>query len=191
MKKFVKAIEDNHEACQHLKEKFPRMTDAKLKEGIFVGLRIRHIMKDNVFETKLIYRFAADSLEFIESWCWWVSGKPEVRKLWRTCEELIHVSDYEAIGANLSLKMHFLHLHIDFFPDNLGDVSDEHGECFHQDISFMEQRYQGKYSSAMMSDFCWLLQRDSASGCKRKSRKSHQFTGLKKGLTVVKIFLKE
>ena len=50
---FLKAIKDNHEACQHLKEKFPRMTDAKLKEGIFVGLRIRHIMKDNVFETKL------------------------------------------------------------------------------------------------------------------------------------------
>ena len=49
------------------------------------------------------------------------------------------ISDYEAIGENLSLKMHFLHSHIDFFPDNLSDVSDERGERFHQDISLMEQ----------------------------------------------------
>ena len=67
MKNFVKAIEDNHEACQHLKEKFPRMTDAKLKEGIFVGLRIRHIMKDNVFETKLtgLQQIAWNSLKAV------------------------------------------------------------------------------------------------------------------------------
>ncbi|UYV68012.1 Transposase [Cordylochernes scorpioides] len=42
----------------------------------------------------------------------------------------------------MSLKIHFLHSHLDFFPDNLGAVSDEHGERFHQDISSMEKRYQ-------------------------------------------------
>ncbi|UYV73934.1 hypothetical protein LAZ67_11001501 [Cordylochernes scorpioides] len=26
----------------------------------------------------------------------------------------------------MSLKIHFLHSHLDFFPDNLGAVSDEH-----------------------------------------------------------------
>ena len=44
----------------------------------------------------------------------------------------------------MSLKIHFLHSHLDFFPDNLGDVSDEQGERFHQDISVIEIRYQGK-----------------------------------------------
>ena len=34
----------------------------------------------------------------------------------------------------MSLKLHFLHSHLYFFPENLGDVSDEHGERFHQDI---------------------------------------------------------
>lgn len=53
-----------------------------------------------------------------------ISRKLEVRKLQRI--ELI--SDYEATGANLSLTMHFLHSHIDLFPDNLGDVSAEHSE---------------------------------------------------------------
>ncbi|UYV84383.1 hypothetical protein LAZ67_X001983 [Cordylochernes scorpioides] len=42
----------------------------------------------------------------------------------------------------MSLKIHFLHSHLDFFPNNLGAVSDEHGERFHQDISSMEKRYQ-------------------------------------------------
>ncbi|KAH9489297.1 hypothetical protein Btru_057036 [Bulinus truncatus] len=30
------------------------------------------------------------------------------------------IKDYEASGANVSLKMNFLHSYIDFFPDNLG-----------------------------------------------------------------------
>ncbi|UYV74137.1 hypothetical protein LAZ67_11002222 [Cordylochernes scorpioides] len=47
-----------------------------------------------------------------------------------------------ALGCNMSLKIHFLHSHLDFFPDNLGSVSDEHGERFHQDKSSMEKRYQ-------------------------------------------------
>jgi hypothetical protein len=36
---------------------------------------------------------------------------------------------------SLSLKVHFLHSHLDFFPQNLGAVSDEQGERFHQNIS--------------------------------------------------------
>jgi hypothetical protein len=61
-----------------------------------------------------------------------------------------------AIGCNMSLKVH----HVDFFPDNLGTVSDEHGERFHQDISNMEKRYQGKWSLSMVADYCWTLKRD-------------------------------
>ncbi|UYV70377.1 hypothetical protein LAZ67_7002785 [Cordylochernes scorpioides] len=49
---------------------------------------------------------------------------------------------FKALGCNMSLKIHFLHSHLDFFPDNLGAVSDEHGERFHQAISSMEKRYQ-------------------------------------------------
>lgn len=57
----------------------------------------------------------------------------------------------------MSLNLHFLHSHLDFFPANLGDVSDEHGECFHQDISVIEKLYQGKDLCAMLADYCWTL----------------------------------
>jgi hypothetical protein len=43
---------------------------------------------------------------------------------------------------------------------NLGAVSDEHGERFHQDISNMEKRYQGKWSLSMLADYCCTLKRD-------------------------------
>ncbi|XP_057336467.1 pancreatic lipase-related protein 2-like [Microplitis mediator] len=38
----------------------------------------------------------------------------------------------------MNLKLHFLDSHIDHFPENLGDYSEEQGERFHQDISEME-----------------------------------------------------
>jgi hypothetical protein len=54
------------------------------------------------------------------------------------------LTSYKAMGCNMSLKIHFLELHMDFFPENLGEVSDEHGERFHQEIMHMEKWYQGK-----------------------------------------------
>jgi hypothetical protein len=67
---------------------------------------------------------------------------------------------YKPTGCNMFLKVHFLGSHLDFFPGNLGAVSDEHGERFHQDIYNMEKRYQGKWSLSMLADYCWSLKRD-------------------------------
>ena len=61
----------------------------------------------------------------------------------------------------MSLKINFLDSHLDFFPENLGVVSDEHGERFHQDISHIERRYNGKWSEAMLADFCWSIRRET------------------------------
>ena len=60
-------------------------------------------------------------------------------------EELVNnlLQRYQKLGCNMSLKIHFLQSHLDFFPENCGVVSDEHGERFHQDISSMEKRYEG------------------------------------------------
>ena len=71
------------------------------------------------------------------------------------------------MGCCMSLKIHFLHSHLDFFPPNLRDVSDEQGERFHQDISVIESHYQGFFDANMMGDYCWFLQHQ----CKRSSYK--------------------
>ncbi|UYV77263.1 hypothetical protein LAZ67_15000281 [Cordylochernes scorpioides] len=49
---------------------------------------------------------------------------------------------YKPLGCNMSLMIHFQHSHLDLLPENIGAVSDEHGERFHQDISNMDKRYQ-------------------------------------------------
>lgn len=36
--------------------------------------------------------------------------------------------------SNMCIKVHFLYSHLDRFPKNLGAVSDEQGERFHQDL---------------------------------------------------------
>ena len=40
------------------------------------------------------------------------------------------LTSYKAMGCNMSLKIHFLESHLDFFPENLGEVSDEQGIDF-------------------------------------------------------------
>jgi len=67
------------------------------------------------------------------------------------------LTSYKAMGCNMSLKILFLESHLDFFPENLGEVSDEHGDRFHQDIMTMEKWYQGKWTSGMLADYCWTL----------------------------------
>jgi len=37
---------------------------------------------------------------------------------------------------------------LDFPLENLGEVSDEHGERFHQNLVGMEKQYQGKWTSS-------------------------------------------
>jgi len=59
----------------------------------------------------------------------------------------------------MSLKSHLVESHLDFFPENLGEVSDEHSEKFHQDIMAMEKWCQGKWTSSMLADYCWKVKR--------------------------------
>ena len=72
----------------------------------------------------------------------------------------------------MSLKVHFLHSHLNYFPYNLGAVSEEQGERFPQDINEMERRYQGRWDVNMLADYCWMLKRDDPhQAYKRKSKK--------------------
>jgi len=78
-------------------------------------------------------------------------------------KELIEdmLSLYHKLGCNMSLNMLMLHSHLNFFPDNCGMASDEHDERFHQEIAAMEKRYQGKWSTSMLADYCWVLTRNA------------------------------
>jgi len=72
----------------------------------------------------------------------------------------------------MSVKLHFLDSHIDYFPDKLGDFSEEHGERCHQDMKDMEKRYQGIWGVNMMADYCWNLKRDKEIDSRSRKRRS-------------------
>ena len=88
------------------------------------------------------------------------------------------LDSFHALKCNMSLKIHLLHSHLDFFPSNVGNVSDEHGERFHQDIATMEMRYQGKWNPSMLADYCWTLIRDTSDDQYKRQRSRKR---LKKG----------
>jgi len=54
MKNFVKAMDKEGEGFRYLREMFPRITEAKTLEGIFVGRQIRHVMNDKRFKDLLV-----------------------------------------------------------------------------------------------------------------------------------------
>ena len=58
----------------------------------------------------------------------------------------VMLRNFQALGARMSIKLHYLSSHLDYFPENLGDVSEEQEERFQQDIRTMEQKYQGRWN---------------------------------------------
>ncbi|GFU54509.1 uncharacterized protein TNCV_3024841 [Trichonephila clavipes] len=72
----------------------------------------------------------------------------------------------------MSVEVHFLHSHLDYFPENLGAVGEEQGERFHQDIKEMKRRYPGRWNANMMADYCWMLKPENSQEHSRKKEKS-------------------
>ncbi|GBM10675.1 hypothetical protein AVEN_7945-1 [Araneus ventricosus] len=59
MKDFVKAMDCGGSGFQYLRLKFPKVSETKIEEGVFVGPQFRQLMKDPVFESKLTKKEAA------------------------------------------------------------------------------------------------------------------------------------
>ena len=135
---------------------FPNVSDAKIKEGIFLGPQLRELMQNKQFDEDLNETERNASLSF-KRICKDFLGDHKAANYQDVVQDLL--TSYKAMGCNMSLKIHFLESHLDFFPENLGEVSDEHGERFHQEIMYMEKWYQGNWTSSMMADYCWTLKR--------------------------------
>lgn len=169
MKNFVKGLNKEGRGFDYLHQKFPQKSKEKVKAGIFDGPQIRELIKDKRFD------LALNPVE-LSAWLSLKSvianflGNKRSLQYQNTVDELME--NFNKLGARMSVKMHFLHSHLDYFPENCGDYSEEQGERFHQDISIMEERYQGRWDVNFLADYCWCLKRDSPSTPhKRKSLK--------------------
>jgi hypothetical protein len=172
MKNFIKALNHEGDAFKYLADKFPHISEAKLKAGIFIGPQIRQLLKDTEFAAKMA------SVE-LSAWNGFRSVVENFLGNHKSddYEHLLAtmIQSFEALGCRMSVKIHFLHSHMDYFPSNLGAFSEEQGERFHQDICEMERRYQGHWNINMMADYCWSLKRSNPTAKHSRKTKKRQF----------------
>ena len=127
-KNFIKTLNKNGEAgLFFLKNKFPKIIEAKIRKGVFDGPQIRQLMLDCHFEK---------SLTELEKQTW-LSVKAVRNNFLGNTKSINHkhlidniMQNFQEIKVNMSLKIHMMHSHLDFFPENMEAVSDEHGKRF-------------------------------------------------------------
>ena len=149
-KQYVKALDKEGECFRYLKDQFSKLSDEKIAAGNFDGPQILKMMNDSNFTNKMTP---------VEKAAWISFKKVDQNFLGnhksKNYKEIVRkmVKDFQKLGRLMSLKMHFLNSHNDYFTMNLGDYSDEQGGRFNQDIKEMEKRYQGRWDVNMMSDY--------------------------------------
>ena len=152
MKQFVKALPVHGNCFNYICRVFPGMSNEKLKAGIFDGPQIRKLMNDPNFTASMTEKEFAAWISFtvvVKNFL----GNNKANNYIQIVEDML--SKFQSLGA----KIHYLFSHLDRFPENLGELSEEQGERFRQDIKVMEERYQGRWDTHMMVDYCWNLQR--------------------------------
>ena len=155
-KQFVKSLKPTSRAFRYIRQMFPGISEAKVEQGIFLGPQIRRMLASEELEGQMP-DFERNGWQAFRMIVKGFLGKHRRDDYAMLVSNLI--KGYEKLGCRMSLKLHFLHSHLDFFRDNLGNVSEEHSERFHQDIQVTEKRYQGRWDKAMMEDYAWNLMR--------------------------------
>jgi len=157
MKQFVKALPTEGDWFNYLISAFSSLSFEKIKAGVFDGPQIRQLIKDEYFigtMTELQKNAWLSFKNHVKDFL----GNIRAQNYTEIVQQLLE--SFKMLGCNMSIKVHFLHSHLAEFPENLGAVSDEQGELFHQDLKIMETRYQGRWDLHMMADYCWSIRRD-------------------------------
>lgn len=98
---------------------------------MFDGPQIRKLIKDEHF-TETMTEGQNNAWLAFKNIVKDVLGNKRAQNYIEIVQELLE--SFKMIGCNMSIKLHFLHSHLADFPENLGAVSDEQGERFHQDL---------------------------------------------------------
>jgi hypothetical protein len=109
----VEVMNKESEGFAYVRQKFPKISQAKIKEGIFTSPQITQLFKDQNFSTKLNSTERRDWEAFVNI-CRNFPGNEKVENYTKIVQELI--SPNNAMGCNMSFKLHFLHSYLDFFP---------------------------------------------------------------------------
>ena len=135
IKQFVKQLNREGETFKYIQELFPKLSEAKIKAGAFVGPEVKRLINSVDFP---------EMLSEVERTAWTcfvsvVNGFLGNHKAENYREHVDGLVDaYEKMGCRMSLKVHVLHAHLDELKDNMGDYSEEQDERFHQNVRSFE-----------------------------------------------------
>lgn len=121
------------------------------------GKQINQLLKDTEFEVKLTENGKVLWTQFYKV-VFGFLGRNRDSKYKQNIKKLIQLMSRFGIG--MSPKIHLLKDHLDKFPENCSDFSDEAGERFHQDIKESLRRTRHQPAKALLIDYCWRLTRE-------------------------------
>jgi len=99
---FVRDMAKTGRGFEYVRNKFPNVSGAKIKEGIFIGPQIRELMQDlNEAERIAWLSFKRICKDFL--------GNHKAMNYQDVVQDLLN--SYKAVGCNMSLKIHFLKSH--------------------------------------------------------------------------------
>ena len=107
MKNFVKAINKHGKAFEYLRDKFPKLSDSRLKQGIFFGPRICGNIKNDLFEHLLTETEKYAWLTF-KPVCLNFLGNVKAENYKDLVEDFLNA--YHTMGCSMSLKVHFFYI---------------------------------------------------------------------------------
>jgi hypothetical protein len=144
MKNFVKPMDRTGSAFKYLAEKFPGLSEAKIKEEVLRSASSSETLCSTAY-CRVTRKKAWDAFRLVSTN---FLGNFRAENYTELIEDM---SVYHKLGCNMSLKIHMLHCHLDFFPDNCGMASDEHGELF---VRKLQRRRNDDRESGSVP--CWL-----------------------------------
>ena len=124
MKQYVKSLDKDGDCFRYICSTFPGLTNENLKAGIFDDPQIRKLMRDNNVQS---------SMDIVEESAW--ESFVQVTESFLGNHRVVNhngivntmLKHFKELGGNMSIKVHYLHSHLDNFPNNCGDYSDEQG----------------------------------------------------------------
>jgi hypothetical protein len=126
-----------------MSNKFLNNSTTELEEGIFVGPQVRQILGSLIY----LERSGWESLK-------WICSNFFGRKISPDFSDVIQTlpNAYKEMGFSRVTLGALFAFTLDFFQGNLGEVSDEQDEHFHQDFNSTEHRCADFWKDSILAD---------------------------------------
>ena len=110
-KQFIKALKSDSKALSHVQAMFPKLSEAKVKGGIFTEPQIWQMLGSKELEDKMT-TLERDAWQSFRNVVHGFLGRNKANN-YEDCVETL-LQTYCKLGCRMSLKMHYLHSYLDF-----------------------------------------------------------------------------